>query len=140
MAFRYFIDLTVNCVFASHRGDFDLTQSEKRYRTVIDSSKYRSGLNFLQDLRYANVPEDYTYKFIQNTLEKFVDSLDDILGDCRVAIVVGSAADFKIYHQLITTRRLSATKVDRKVFREMDTAREWLGVPDDYEINFPDGG
>ena len=65
--------------------------------------------------------------------------MDNILGSTRkVAWVVGDPHDFKLVHQLCALGRLNHFDTDRKEFRDIAKAKEWLNIPADYEIKFPD--
>jgi hypothetical protein len=63
---------------------------------------------------------------------------DEKIGECKWAAVVGDGRSYAKIHQSIVSRRLDGYPVERRVFRDIDKAREWLEIPAGYVISYPD--
>jgi hypothetical protein len=136
MAYRYIIDPEVNCVFIQHFDDFNLTEVGEQYEVFLNDPEHFSGVNILRDLRRINIPPGNTYQDISDEAKKVFAAYDRRLGHSKLALVVGNRDDYIVAHQWIVTGRFSDKAVDRKLFREIDKAWEWLGIPEDYEIKY----
>jgi len=136
MAWNYYIGTELNCVFVTHYGDFSITEAGEQYKTLIIDPKFRSGLNMIRDCRQIRMPDDYDYQTISREAKEVFSNFDQQLGRSKVALVVGNRNDYTIAHQWVVTGRFSAL-VERKPFRDMAKAREWLGIPTEYEIKPP---
>jgi len=130
------IDADVNCVFFKHFGPFSVDDFVKSFADILQHPDYQIGMNILRDNRDQQFPADLSFDAIAAS-SKSVKEQDRGLGNCKWASVVGDAQSYAKVHQYITSGRLSENPIERKVFREMDAAREWLGIPTDYEIKFP---
>jgi len=109
-------------------------------KELLDHPDRRPGMNILIDSQETPLPKDMTFKYISKLRKTEIEGEDKELGPCRWATLVGDVFSYSKIHQFIITGRLSTTPVERKPFRDMQEAKKWLGVPDDYEIKWPDGG
>jgi len=96
-------------------------------------------MNVLRDIRKQTISEDWSYHSMSKEAQTQMERHDTILGKCKWAVLVPDANFYAKVHQFITTGRLGNHLVERKPFRELDAALEWLGVPTDYEIKYPEG-
>ena len=107
MAYEYYIDEDVNCVFVRHSGIYTVEEGSRQYEKLLANPDHKSGMNFLRDLRGASYPEDYSYKNITNVVEKNFERVDLTLGECRMAILVKDREDYIFAHKATVTTRLS---------------------------------
>ncbi len=54
----------------------------------------------------------------------------------RIAWVVNNGRDCSLVHQWGVSQRLSVPEVERRAYRELPPALEWLRIPADYSMNF----
>lgn len=99
---------------------------------------YRSGMNILHDVRDIHFPPDLLFSDMSKSAKDIMKKYDPERGECREALVVDDGYGYAKVHQFIVSGRFTETPVERAVFRELDKAREWLGIPEDYEITYPD--
>ena len=137
MAYTMHIDPDINCVFFKHYGPISVDEFVKSFSDILEHPDYRAGMNILRDNSDQQFPADISFEAIAAS-SKRVKEQDSGLGDCKWASVVGDAQSYSKVHQYITSGRLSENPIERRVFREMEKAREWLGIPVDYEIKYPD--
>ena len=136
MPYDMYIYPEVNCVFFRHYGTFSVDDFVKSFSDILDHPDYRIGMNILRDNREQKFPADLSFDAIAASSKRVKDQ-DKGLGNCKWVSVVGDAQSYAKVHQYITSGRLSENPIERRVFRDMDKAREWLGIPGDYKIIFP---
>jgi|TARA_B100000315_G_C14592187_1_gene596532 hypothetical protein len=136
MPYTIFIDPAVNCVFTKLAGDFDLDNREQSLEMVLNHPDFKIGMNMLRDARDLTYPEEATFKYISEIAEEKLRKYDESFGNCRWATVVADARSYAILHQFVITGRFNKSKVERKPFRDIEAAKEWLGIPENYEIKF----
>lgn len=136
MSFRFYIDLEVGCAFVEHTGEFQLGEGHESMVAILDNLDNNSSLNIMRDVRRSKIPEIYAsarnLKYYRNNAANFTK----YLRQSRLAWVVGSANDFGVFHRWTVSNRMT-DKIDRKPFREILEARVWLGIPEEYEIKYP---
>ena len=138
MSYDFYIESNLNCVFIRHLGNFVPGDSGRVLDEVIDSSEYRRGMNFLRDVRKTIFSPEIDYRYIKNYQSGGSSEADKIGGAAKVAWVAGSREDYILVHQVSLTDRLRPGSFQRRPFRDIKKARKWLGIPEDYEIEFPD--
>jgi len=139
MAYRHYIDMEHQCVFIQHFGEVGAEEFAKQVADVTALPNFEKGMNLLRDLSHATLPQNYDLQLIKRELETRIKPQDEALGrNRRAAWVLGNARDFKIIHQFCAITRLNVTIVDRQPFREVGKALKWLGLPEDYEFNYPE--
>ncbi|MAF49170.1 MAG: hypothetical protein QF393_13610 [Rhodospirillales bacterium] len=131
------IDPEVNCAFFKFFGTFRFGAMVEAMTEMLNHPDYRGGMNILRDISDQPFPSDLTYKAITEENRRVTAEIDLKIGECRFAIVVGDARSYAVVHQYIVTGRLRKNPVERKPFRDMEAAKEWLGLPADYEIKYP---
>jgi len=137
MAYRYYIDPSVNCVFIQHVDLVKQNEIREAVALILADANYRTGMNFLRDANQAPFSEKFEDRSIEDGNNR-VRKIDDLqIGSCRVAWVVANGNDYGIIHRFSVSSRFEQA-VERKPFRELEKAREWLGIPDEYQINYPE--
>ncbi len=132
-----YIDPDLNCVFYKHYGTFAFGEIAETAESRIDHPAFQVGMNILHDVRKLIFPPDHSYKHISEGARSMMATYDPKVGKCRSAMVVGDGRAYAKVHQFIVAGRFTDTPVERAVFREMGKAKEWLGIPEGYDINFP---
>ena len=93
-------------------------------------------MNILRDIRQTHFPPDIDYQYIKKYQGSGVSEAEYITGTAQIAWVAGNRDDFILLHQISVTDRLRSGSVERKPFRDIQKAKAWLGIPDDYEIPY----
>jgi len=132
------IDPEVNCAFGKYYGALDLGQLKNAAEEMYYHPDYRENMNSLRDARNVTVPSDVSFGMLFHGSNNLVNEFDDKLGKCMWAIVVGDAQRYDKINQYIESGRLHDTLVERMAFRDMEKALRWLGIPEGYEIDFPE--
>lgn len=138
MGYRIHVDSEVNCAFVKSTGDVNFEALSASTDSMIKHPDFRKGMNVLRDGRDQIYSKDMTYKDISEEARRQMDLHDRVLGNCKWAVVVSDGNAYSKVHQFIATGRLGNHTVERKPFRELAQALLWLGIPEDYEIIYPD--
>ena len=136
MAFNSYIDPRLNCVFVRHFGHYTENDAHDQMLAMLAKPDYRSGINIFRDSSLTPFPSKFNFEYFKNSHPSAMDHIEQQLGKCNIALVVGSARDFAIAHQLSISTRLTPAEITRKPFREISDAKAWLEIPQDYEIKF----
>ncbi len=137
MPWHIHIDPELNCVFVKYYGDFEIDQIRGAAEDVSNHPDYREGMNFLRDCREQKISKDISFHTLADEAHSVFDKYDPERGHCRTAIVAGDAESYSKIHQYVVSGRLSHTGVERMAFRDIAKAKEWLGLPKDYKVEFP---
>lgn len=136
MAYTFYIDPQVNCVFIKHFNELEPGDGLSSISAVVADPNFVPNLNILRDLREVSLPDQYgdieLMRRVRVQLEEFVQHFQI----SKFARVVGSSSDFAIAHRWSTTTRLNKD-YKRNPFRELSKALDWLGIPEDYEFKYP---
>jgi hypothetical protein len=137
MAYSFSIARSVNCVFVSHSDVFDVDDTLKQYREMIEHPLCTANMNVLRNVLKTTLPPEFGFDFFkQNTPERYKD-IEPVMGESKVAWVLGRGKDYATMHQLsLTTRFGPFSQVIRKPFRSVEDAKIWLDIPANYEINY----
>ncbi len=138
MPYTLHIDPKVNCVFYRFYGAFEMNMRHQSMDEVLAHPDFKIGMNFLRDVREQPFPADITYQSISEGAQYMLQKNDLLIGNCRWAVVVKDAENYAKMHQFIVTGRLSRAEVERKPFRDIEKAKEWLDLPADYQIKYPE--
>lgn len=139
MAYQHYIDKNQNCIFVRHLGEVGTHEFEKQMTELSSLPDFEEGLHLLRDISLTKMPPGHDLTRVKNDILPGMKPIIEALGPRRmVAWVVGNPDDFKVIHQLATIYRLNLNVAERKPFRDIKKAREWLGIPEDYEIKYPD--
>lgn len=140
MSYNYYIDTKVNCAFIEHFGQMDVADVPVSLEIIRAHPLHKKGMNILRDITLATQPPEYNFGFFKKESPERLGEFEDPFGTCKLAWVTGTSHDFKLVHQFLTSRRISKDTVERKPFADISAAREWLGIPIDYVINFEKKG
>jgi hypothetical protein len=137
MAYKFSIAPSVNCVFVLHFGVFDVDDTLQQYREMIENPLYTTNMNVLRNVLQAALPSEFGFEFFkQNTPKRYKD-IEPIMGQSKVAWVLGSGKDHATMHQFsLTTRFGPLSHIERKPFRSVEDAKMWLDIPVNYEIRY----
>jgi len=137
MAYKLYVDTAAKCAFIRHYDNFDAGEGTSSIRDLWDNPLYKKGMNILRDTREVHLPEELTFEFFKKVAER-IKHRDSILSaGSKFAWVVGNAKDFGYVHRWSISSRFGQ-HIEKKPFREFDKALEWLCLPKDIKINFPD--
>tara|TARA_B100000315_G_scaffold254525_1_gene295795 strand:- start:6259 stop:6672 length:414 start_codon:yes stop_codon:yes gene_type:complete len=136
MAFRFYIEPALNCVFVQHFDEYTLAEGHDQLVEMLGDPNYVTRMNILRDIRSTSLPEEFNYEYFKQTRPQLVSDSEKQLGKCKIAYVAATAKDFATAHQLSVSTRLTPDNIDRKPFRDISEARAWLDIPEDYEIKF----
>jgi hypothetical protein len=89
----------------------------------------------LFDTSRSKLPSEWNYKFFTDSNSGVNQDLFVGQTDFKMAWVVADGKDFAKFHQMILSTRLSPNIVERKVYRDVETAKLWLGLQGKYKIN-----
>jgi len=98
----------------------------------------RPGMNVYHDVCDLYFPPDLSHEDISEGALNLIRKYDPNKGKCQAAMVVDDGFAYAIVHQFIVVGKLNRTPIERSVFRNEDGAKKWLGLPENYEINFHD--
>ena len=140
MPYTVHIDPEVNCAFVRLTGKVNFKELDESTSEIIKHPSYRDGMNILRDAREQIVPKELSFKDMSVEAGRQMKRHDLILGKCRWAVLVSDANAYAKVHQFIVTGRLQNHTVERKPFRDIMKALAWLGLPEGYEIEYPETG
>ena len=130
------IDPNVNCAFVKYYGAFDISQLKNSAEEMFSHPDYRVGMNALRDASNQTIPSDVSFKSLSNEARGTMNEFDHKLAKCKWAIVVGNVQSYAKVHQALVAGRIGDNPVHRKAFRDIEKAKEWLGIPEGYEIKY----
>mgnify|MGYP001273517877 CR=1 FL=1 len=137
MAYKFYIDPSVNCVFVLHYGEFHVDDPIQQYKEMLEHPQYLPDMNVLRDVLTTSLPVEYGFKFFSDRTTERYKNIEPHMGDCKVAWVLGTGKDYATMHQYnLTTRFGPLLRIERKPFRTIEDAKVWLDVPADFEINY----
>jgi hypothetical protein len=138
MAWTMLIDVDVNCVFFKHRNDFDFSAIAESSVARLNHLDFRPGMDFLHDIQDADIREDLSYATISEDSKSVIVNYNEQLGACKGALVAGDGQGYAKIHQFIVSGRLLKNPIERMAFRDIEKAKQWLGLADDYQIKQPE--
>ena len=130
------IDTNIQVVFVKSIGDFDMSTDNTVFEDILKHQDYVPGMNILRDFSEQPIPAETSFRNLNRLRIDRLNKTDQKLGPCKIAIVVANAASYAKAHQFIVTGRLKVNPVERKLFRKIAVARDWLGIPKDYQIEY----
>ncbi len=137
MAWTLHIDPAVNCSFIKHYGPFDLSALDESTEARLNHPDFKVGMNFLHDFLDQRIPPDLAFKTLSEESNRLVKKYGYKVGPCKGALVVGDGQSYAKIHQFVLTNRFEKNPIERKAFRDIEKAKEWLDIPEGYEINYP---
>ncbi len=139
MSYRVCIDPSVNCVFIQHYGTYEPREGIQQMELLLTRPEYVKNMDFIRDCSLVDLPEIYSLEWFSKTVKETLEPIYSELGTQRKeAWILNNAGDFKTIHQWSAVERLNAVVSEREPFRDLRRAMDWIGLPEDYEINYPD--
>ena len=138
MPYEFYIDRNVETVFIRHSGEMLLDEALDQIEEMLNSPLYIPGFNILRDTRSASLPAEWNYNWFREISPNRVGDKFLRLGRGHAAWVTNSGKDFRIAHQASISDRLSSSIIQRQAFTDISKALQWLDVPDDYKIIYPE--
>jgi len=137
MAFDYLIDTDINCVFVRHFDGFAPGDGTESINKVWLDPLYLKGMNLLRDTSAIDLPQELTFSHFKEVARTRKNQEFFLTHGCKFAWVVGSAKDYGYAHRWSVSSRFGS-HVERKPFREMNQALAWFGLPEDFQLEYPD--
>ena len=137
MATRHYIDAGVNCVFIEHVGEFVRGEGPANLAEILRDPAFRPGMNFFRDSTTTSLPAEFGYEYFARTKEQSMGAIEKQIGGVKMAWLVDGAHDFTIIHQLSVSTRLTPAGMQRRPFRSIESAFNWLDLSADYQIRYP---
>ena len=128
------IDPEVNCAFIKRAGAYEFRDTFDVLNSMVNHPDHREDTNILYDARDLRIPTDEPFESMSESYKFITQIYSNKADTCRSAIVVGDAQNYAKAHQYIVSGRLDKSTVERKPFRDIEKAKEWLGLPEGYEI------
>ncbi len=118
------IDPELGIVYTTLIGKVSTPEVIETLRRVIDSPDYRPGLDGLVDLRESrHAPKSDEIREVASIMVNHHEQI----GHSRSALVVASDLGYGLarMYQAIA----EGSSIETHIFRDMDEARHWLGLP-----------
>ena len=96
-----------------------------------------SGHEIFCDTSRTVLPDAFGYAYFACTKKHSMSAIEERIGGADEAWLAGGARDFTVIHQPSVCTRLTPKGLQRRPFRTIDSAFDWLGLPPDYQIRFP---
>lgn len=138
MTCRYSIDKEQNCVFVQYYGELGDREFEEQLSDLLSQPNYKKGMNILRDVRSTTLPLAWDFDWLKRMALRIAHNNESLGHDRLVAWVVGNSNDYMTIHKFSTLGQLNLYRADRRPFRDISEALEWLDIPNDYEIVYPD--
>lgn len=113
MAYTFYIDPAVNCVFVRHFDVYDVDDTLDQYREMIGHPQYAQNMNVLRDVLSTSLPPEFGFKFFAEQTPKRYKDIEPIMGQSKVAWVLGTGKDFATMHQFTLTTRFKPPPISR---------------------------
>ena len=141
MAYQFYIEPTLNCVFVRHYEVFHIDDTLSQYREMVSHPAYDKNMNVLRDVTETTLPPEFGFKFFSEETPVRYKEFEITVGSSKVAWVLGSGKDYAILHQFTLTARFKPLNhITRKPFRTIEKAKNWLDIPLEYNIDFASTG
>ncbi len=138
MIARHYNDTDVNCVFIEHIGTFGVGEGPANIWDILADPAFRPGMKFFRDASRTVLPEAFGYAYFVCTKNHCMGEIEERIGATDMAWLVGNARDFAVIHQLSGCTRLTPKGLQRRPFRTIESAFDWLGLPPGYHIRYPE--
>lgn len=119
------IDKDLHTVFVEVAGEVSVEDLMCNKMKIIDDPDYRKNFNMLLDLSKATPAPSVNLDKVKMS-KKFAELVQFVSGDCRWAVCApgDDAYAFSSMYAALS----SDLKITTGVFRNIDEAREWLGL------------
>ena len=120
MAYEYFIDTAVNCVFICHTGDYAIGEGMRAMIQATKKPEYQRGMNFLRDMQQTNFPSEADFANLIFTRTENVDlkEAETNIGTAKLAWLIGDREDYILAHQVCVSSRVEEAKNEAFVCRK----------------------
>ncbi len=126
MAAHYVIDVKNGIVRTTYSGFLTIAEMYETRRGMLADPTFKPAFAHLVDARGVK-----TFEINGYTIKLF--SQEHVLArDARRAIVMGSTPDLGLARMFQIYRELARGAETNQIFRDMDEAVKWLGLPSDY--------
>jgi hypothetical protein len=136
MAHTHYINDELKCAFVRYYDRFEKYEGFDALGDIVDNPLYQIGMDIIHNLSATSFPDNFGDGPIRKAGRERLAEYDRKTGICRIAWVVGSASDYAMGHRWVVSTRLTS-EIERRVFRSIDEAKEWLRIPEDYAITHP---
>lgn len=126
-------DDNLGCIFVKWTGSFSAAEGAAYYRAIAQLDGYRQGASVFHDVRLvdADVPSG-EIRAVATAGPKDADPSNVR----KVAVLAPSDLTFGMMRMLAAMRERPGLVLN--VFRDLDKAAEWLGLPTDFGDPFAD--
>ncbi|MBT3990810.1 MAG: hypothetical protein HON14_16555 [Rhodospirillaceae bacterium] len=135
MAYQYSIHPDINCVYVEHTGTFEVDEEQHQLIEMEANPHFTRGMDILRDISATSFPEIYNFEYFKHQSHSQFKDIASGLGRCKIAWVLGNGRDYGLVRQWVTTLNLTSATIERKPFRDIDAAKDWLNVPKDYSFS-----
>ena len=130
MAWSASYDESVDCCFVHWTGALDRNGLWSFVRDVAGESWFHPGVNVLHDFREAAAAPT---KAEVREIAQIAQLVSNVFGDSgRVALLVPKQEEVRVAQTYV--KIASGTGREFKVFTDLGETKEWMGLPDDYEL------
>ena len=133
---QYTIDSKLNCVFIHESGDYDMHDAGQLWGKLFDDPGFHPPVNILWDMRQCDISDEIDFTVISTKMREGIRPIDKLLRACRIALVMKNGHCYAKAHQFTVALRFEDTAVERKVFREITPALQWLDVPENFKPTY----
>jgi hypothetical protein len=119
MSHKFHIDNTIGLLKEAYIGSMSLNSLTEANDTILAHPEFRSGLNFLTDLRKAQIPFGY------EEMNKHVLSLPS-MQIARQAFIVSRDREYGMIRMFLTLTEDTGIFSDGAVFRSLEEGVKWL--------------
>jgi hypothetical protein len=137
MSYRLYVEPRLKCAFAQFVGDIREGEGRDAIDELIASDEFKYGFHILMDVSDGKLTFSLSFQYVSGDLAQRAVYEDAALGPCKVAYVSRHQDDRAAMRQIATVGEPYA--VARQVFRDVAAARDWLGVPAGYVIDYDRG-
>lgn len=129
----YKINNDIGLLVIKYAGETTIAEIAEMLAELIRDPEYSRELNILSDL--SELTSHYTYEQMHSVVDGFPDP-GELVSTTKSAVVVSKEVTFgmgRIWASITEDRTVATAQV----FRNMEDALEWLGLPPDFPIKFP---
>ena len=132
MLSEFNINAELRCVFIRFSGIFSIEKIVENYQNILASPEYQVGYNFYMDAQNLN-QKKVNYKYMKSTAA-LIEAINEKISPCKIDYYMGKEGSWG--HSRQWTTLLETESVKRMPFRDISEAKNWLDIPDDFEIKF----
>ena len=125
MKITYNINKELKTVFVNAEGVISATDLIENEKKIINDPNFEKGLNTLVDFSNARPAEDVNFQSV-NISRKFVESIQEVRGQCKWAFVAPNDPAYGVCRMFSTLS--DGLSIESAVFRTEDEAKQWLGI------------